>query len=60
MIPLREDDRVSITPAHPYDVVTLDHLTWAHGPKRAALILAGDDPETEADIACWRRMGARR
>ena len=28
-----------------------------HGPSRAAAIMEGKDPATEADIAAWNRLG---
>lgn len=39
--------------------LTLERLTACHGPRRAASIMAGTDPATLADIAAWRRLGAR-
>lgn len=38
---------------------TMARLTWAHGVDRAASILAGQDVETNADIANWLALGAR-
>jgi len=37
----------------------VSRLAWAHGNDRAAAIIAGRDPETEADIARWRALGAK-
>jgi hypothetical protein len=34
-------------------------LAWAHGPERAAAIIEGRDPQTEADLAAWRSLGRR-
>jgi hypothetical protein len=35
-------------------------LAWAHGETRAALILAGLDDATNADLAAWRALGRGR
>lgn len=43
---------------NPYDKSTADRLTACHGPKRAALIVAGLDAATNADLAAWRRVGS--
>jgi hypothetical protein len=32
-------------------------LGWCHGPERAAAIIEGRDPATEADLAAWRTLG---
>lgn len=45
-------------PLGPYDAATMARLTWQHGPARAAQIAAGKDPNTENDIAAWRRLCA--
>jgi hypothetical protein len=34
-----------------------DRLEWAHGPRRAAAIMAGEDLETQIDIAKWEALG---
>lgn len=34
-------------------------LRWHHGEKRAAQILSGRDPATQADIAKWNMLGRR-
>lgn len=34
-----------------------DRLIWLYGGARAAEIMAGRDPATQADIAAWRRLG---
>lgn len=33
-------------------------LFW-RDPSRARLILAGEDPATNRDVAAWRRLGGR-
>jgi hypothetical protein len=40
------------------DAMHARRLTAFHGSERAELILAGRDPETNADIAAWRALGA--
>lgn len=37
---------------------TAARLSWRYGPQRAAEILAGNDPEANADLAAWRKLGA--
>jgi hypothetical protein len=34
-----------------------DRLRWAHGDARAAQIITGQDPKTNADLAAWKRLG---
>lgn len=34
-----------------------ERLRWAHGDARAAQIVAGQDPKTNADLAAWKRLG---
>jgi hypothetical protein len=34
-------------------------LSDFHGPERAALILAGNDPASNADLAAWRALGGK-
>lgn len=34
-----------------------ERLRWRYGPERAASILAGTDPATNADIAKWNALG---
>lgn len=48
------------TTAGRYDPETVDRLSWAHGAHRAAQIVAGNDPKTQADLAAWRRLGSGR
>ena len=54
----------SITEPSPYigpryrDEIHARRLLSFRGPERTARILAGEDPETEADLAGWRRLGA--
>lgn len=43
-------------PAETYDTYTRERLRWAHGEQRAALIVAGADPETQCDIEAWSRL----
>lgn len=33
-------------------------LAWQYGPDRAMAILAGTDPQTQADIARWNALGS--
>jgi hypothetical protein len=34
-------------------------LSDFRGPERAALILAGNDPASNADLAAWRALGGK-
>lgn len=42
-----------------YDWRTAERLRWRYGEARAAQIIAGQDPNTIADLAAWRRVGSR-
>ena len=42
-----------------YDRMTRLRLLSRHGEQRAVQIMAGLDPQTQADIAAWRGLGAR-
>lgn len=33
-------------------------LLWQYGPDRAALIIAGRDPDAQRDLASWKRLCA--
>lgn len=37
-----------------------ERLRWAHGDERAATIMAGNDPQTNADVERWNRLGSGR
>lgn len=39
--------------------LTHERLCWAHGENRAADIIAGRDPASNADEAAWERLGRR-
>lgn len=39
--------------------ITWTRLEWTHGADRAALIVIGKDPPTQADIARWEALGRR-
>lgn len=41
-----------------YDPITKARLFWAYGEARADQIIAGLDPNTNQDIASWRRLCA--
>lgn len=43
-----------------YDLRTITRLYFSHGQDRAAEIVAGRDPDTNDDIAAWRRLGTGR
>lgn len=43
-----------------YDDMTRRRLAWKYGDARASQIIAGEDPNTNADIARWRAIGSRR
>lgn len=43
-----------------YVINTTARLRWAHGDARAAKIIAGKDPATNADIAAWNALGSSR
>jgi hypothetical protein len=34
-------------------IQTAQRLAWMYGDERAAAILNGEDPETQADLAAW-------
>lgn len=42
-----------------HEADTSARLRWQYGDARAAQIMAGDDPNTQADIAAWNRLGAK-
>lgn len=35
-------------------------LTWLYGEQRARLIMLGRDPDSNADLASWNRLGSGR
>jgi hypothetical protein len=35
------------------EVQTAQRLEWLYGTERAAAIMSGEDPETQADLAAW-------
>lgn len=45
---------------HDWAEFTFRRQCWLYGPERAAAIMVGEDPATEADIAAWNRLGAGR
>jgi len=42
-----------------YRLQLSERLAWRHGPERAEQILAGRDPEANADLAAWRNLGRK-
>lgn len=40
--------------------LTRQRLAEQYGPARAAVIIAGQDPATNADIAAWNTLGEKR
>lgn len=50
---------VHIVPAAQWMTPTELRLAWLYGAERAARIIEGRDPKTEADLAAWRRLGPR-
>jgi hypothetical protein len=40
-------------------VQTAQRLSWLYGDERAAAILNGEDPETQADLAAWSGRSAK-
>lgn len=41
-----------------WDYQTLiDRLVWCYGADRAAEIIAGRDPQANADLEAWRQLG---
>jgi hypothetical protein len=47
-------------PGHSWEEHTERRLAWVYGPERAAAIMEGHDPTTNADLAAWNGLGARR
>jgi hypothetical protein len=39
---------------------TIRKLKWAYGVERLTRIVLGEDEGTNADLASWRRVGAKR
>jgi hypothetical protein len=46
-----------IHPGHYWGAHTFDRLAWAYGDRRAQQIRAGQDNQTNIDIAAWRNLG---
>lgn len=44
---------------HSWPEHTARNLAWSYGEERAARIIAGQDPKTQADIARWQALGRR-
>lgn len=54
---LKRPGRRSKAGEHPiYDDATIARLRFQYGEARTAQILAGADPNTQRDIAAWRRV----
>lgn len=46
--------------SHSWAEHTRRALEWRYGYARAAAIVAGRDPATQADVDAWNRLGTRR
>ena len=61
MTTFKPEDWPNIEPrADTWRTDTERRLVWQYGPERAAAIIDGTDPATEADIAAWRNLGAAK
>lgn len=45
---------------HSWSDHTRRNLSWHYGDKRADRIMAGTDPNTQADVSAWNRLGERK
>ncbi len=52
--------RFNLDDGHDWRLFTLERLRWQYGVDRAARIVTGNDPATQADLAAWRRLGNPR